>query len=182
MLSSKGIISKFWVQKEWENFFFWSIKNFCSNFSLNCQLDARVYSFYPRRCTSSRPPVQLVRSSGSSLFLSNAETRTAGIWDLWLNMMRYICTFLNSFCGCLLMLLTGNLLGQKTLRYSRTFRRECLQNGRGNKCIFQQGRKVQRAVRSESTQCFRPYANTFEICFSYLCIPFNLEKHSNAKN
>ena len=126
--------------------------NFCSNFSLNCQLGARVYSFYPRRCTSSRPPVQLVRSSGSSLFLSNAETRTAGIWDLWLNMMRYICTFLNSFCGCLLMLLTGNLLGQKTLRYSHTFRRECLQKGRGNKCIFQQGREVQRAVRSESTQ------------------------------
>ena len=87
-------------------------------------------------------------------------------------MMRYICTFLNSFCGCLLMLLTGNLLGQKTLRYSRTFRRECLQKGRGNKCIFQQGR----AVRSESTQFFRPYANTFGICFSYLCIPFNLEK------
>ena len=66
----------------------------------------------------------------------------------------------------------GTSSAKKRLRYSRTFRRECLQKGRGNKCIFQQGR----AVRSESTQFFRPYANTFGICFSYLCIPFNLEK------
>ena len=72
----------------------------------------------------------------------------------------------------------GTSSAKKRLRYSRTFRRECLQKGRGNKCIFQQGR----AVRSESTQFFRPYANTFEICCSYLCIPFNLEKHSSAKN